>query len=282
MTRSRRAVKTAMIDFSPECAERYRSGYAVVAIDVIRATTTLATGLASGRRCYVAPSVELARARASRLPGALLAGESGGEIPSGFDMTNSPAALARRSDCERPMVLVSSSGTRLLHNARSAEAVYVACFRNHEAVARHVAAHHRRVAILGAGTRGEFREEDQICCAWIAARLLDRGFVAGDAFTAGLAARLGRAPADACVVSKSVAFLRRSNQLEDLHFVLSHVNDLDTVFRMEGDKVVAAGKNQASVVPKQTVTFLRSPWQRDPPAASWCIRRRRADRSGRA
>jgi hypothetical protein len=36
-----------VIDFSAECVERYRCGYAVVAIKVIRATTTLATGLAA-------------------------------------------------------------------------------------------------------------------------------------------------------------------------------------------------------------------------------------------
>jgi 2-phosphosulfolactate phosphatase len=238
VTRSRRRAKTAVIDFSPESAERYRSGYAIVAIDVIRATTTLATGRAAGRRCYVAPSVELARVRASGLRSALLAGESGGEIPDGFDLTNSPAALAERSDCERPMILVSSSGTRLLHNARWCDAAYVACFRNHEAVARHAAVRHERVAVIGAGTRGEFREEDQICCAWIAARLFDLGFGAGNAFTAGLAARFRHAPAEACLVSASVAYLRRTNQLEDLDFVLSHVNDLQTVFALRSDEVV--------------------------------------------
>jgi len=238
MKRTNGSAKTAVIDFSPESAERYRSGYAVIAIDVIRATTTLATGRASGRRCYVAPSVELARARAAHLQSALLAGESGGEIPTGFDITNSPAALAGRSDCERPMILVSSSGTRLLHNARGSEAVYVACFRNHEAVARHAAARHSHVAVIGAGTRGEFREEDQICCAWIAARLFELGFGAANAFTAGLAARFRHAPAEACLVSNSVAYLRRTNQIDDLNFVLSHVNDLNTVFALRSDEVV--------------------------------------------
>lgn len=229
---------TVVIDFSPESAERYRDGYAIVVVDVIRATTTLVTGLAAGRRCYVAPSVELARLRAARLPSPLLAGESGGEIPDGFEITNSPAALALRPDCERPMILVSSSGTRLLHNARHSEAVYVACFRNHEAVARHVAAHHRRVAVIGAGTRGEFREEDQICCAWIAGRLLELGFVAGNALTAAVAGQLRHAPADACLVSNSVDYLRRTNQLEDLRFVLSHINDLQKPAALQVDEAV--------------------------------------------
>lgn len=234
-------MKSVVIDFSPESVERYRSGYAVVAIDVIRATTTLATALAAGRQCYVAPSVERALARAARLDHPLLAGEFGGEMPCGFHITNSPAALSLRTDVDRPMVLVSSSGTLLLHNAHCCEAAYVACFRNHEAVAEHVARRHSNVAVIGAGTKNEFREEDQICCAWIAGRLMQYGYVAQNAETERIVTRWRHAPAEACLVSNSVAYLRRSNQLDDLRFVLAHVNDLDAVFALNDDEAVRVG-----------------------------------------
>jgi 2-phosphosulfolactate phosphatase len=231
--------RVVVIDFLPGSAERYREGYAVVAIDVIRATTTLATGVAAGRRCYVAPCVDTALELASRLRHPLLAGEVGGNMPFGFDMTNSPAALALRRDIERPMVLVSSSGTQLIHNARACAAAYIACFRNYEAIAQHVADRHERVAVIGAGTRGEFREEDQICCAWIAARLIAAGYAAIDARTQELVARWKDAPAGACTVSKSAAYLAATRQHEDLDFVLSHVGDLDAVLMLEGDEVAA-------------------------------------------
>jgi len=243
-------MNSVVIDYSPESVERYPSGYAVVAIDVIRATTTLATGMASGRRCYVAPSVESALARVARLEHALLVGELGGEIPCGFDMTNSPTRLALRSDVDRPIVLVSSSGTQLLHNARCCEAVYVACLRNHEAVADHVAHRHARVAVIGAGTRGEFREEDQMCCAWIAERLLERGYAAHDSSTEAIVTRWQGAPVEACLVSKSIDYLARSRQLDDLDFVLSHVNDLAEVFALDNDEVVRVAP-AASQAPKQ-------------------------------
>lgn len=231
-----------MIDFLPDSAERYRVGYAVVAIDVIRATTTLATALASGRRSYVAPSVDAAVARARRLERPLLVGEIGGNMPDGFDITNSPAAVARRTDIERPMVLLSSSGTQLLHNARGCDAVYIACLRNHEAVADHIAGRHARVAVIGAGTRGEFREEDQMCCAWIAARLNEGGYVAQNASTQAIIGRWRGAPAQACLGSKSVDYLTRTRQLEDLDFILSHVNDLDAVFTLEDDEALPVGR----------------------------------------
>jgi 2-phosphosulfolactate phosphatase len=228
------------IDFLPGSANRYRGGYAVVAIDVIRATTTLATGLAAGRRCYVAPGVDEAVALARGLVHPLLVGEIGGNMPSGFDMTNSPADLAARTDIERPMVLVSSSGTRLIHNCSACDAAYIACFRDFEAVADHLATRHRRVALIGAGSRGEFREEDQIGCAWIAARLIDAGYAPQDARTDAIVERWGNAPADACLVSKSVAYLNATQQRLDVAFVLSHIRDIDAVFRIEGNEITRA------------------------------------------
>ncbi len=231
-------MNSVVIDYLPDSVERYRSGYAVVAIDVIRATTTLATASTAGRRCYVAPSVETALTRGALLTRPLLVGEIGGEMPGGFDITNSPAALALRTDIERPMVLVSSSGTQLLYNARSCDAAYAACFRNHEAVAEHVAGRHARVAVIGAGSRGEFREEDQMCCAWIAGRLIERGYVADGSNTAAIVERWRGAPVEACLTSKSVGYLRRSGQLDDLDFVLTHINDLDAVFALDDDEVV--------------------------------------------
>jgi len=232
------AGRLVAIDFLPGSVERYRSGYAVVAIDVIRATTTLATGMAAGRRCFAAPGIDAALEVASRLRQPLLAGEVGGNMPFGFDMTNSPAALALRRDIERPMVLVSSSGTQLIHNARACDAAYIACFRNFEAIAAHVAERHERVAVIGAGTRGEFREEDQMCCAWIAARLVAAGYTPTDSRTQEIMDRWKDQPAGACTISKSAAYLTATRQLEDLDFVLSHVNDLDAVLVLEGDEIV--------------------------------------------
>ena len=48
--------KSVVIDYLPESARRYRSGWAIVAVDVIRATTTAITAAATGRRCFPAPT----------------------------------------------------------------------------------------------------------------------------------------------------------------------------------------------------------------------------------
>ena len=44
--------KSFLIDSLPESAANHRSGSAVVAVDVIRATTLAVTAVALGRRCF--------------------------------------------------------------------------------------------------------------------------------------------------------------------------------------------------------------------------------------
>ena len=230
--------RTVVVDCLPESADRYVEEHALVVVDVIRATTTAMTAVANGRRCYPVPSLEAALPIAARLDQPLLVGELGGNMPYGFDITNSPAEMAMRTDVWRSMILLSSSGTQLMARALNAQSAYIASLRNMSAMVRHLATRHDKVAVLGAGTRGEFREEDQACCAWIAEGLIRQGFVAGDANTAEIVDRWSGRPADAWKDSRSVEYLRRTNQLRDLEFVLDHVDDLDTVFMLSKDEVV--------------------------------------------
>jgi len=220
---------TVVIDCFPESAARHRDA-ALVAVDVIRATTTAVTAAAAGWRCYPTPSLEAAVPLAAHLPNPLLVGELGGNMPFGFDMTNSPAALTLRTDIHRPLILISTSGTQLIAQGAAHPACYVACLRNYRAQAEHLVAGHPRVAVIGAGSRGEFREEDQLCCAWIAEELIRVGYAAADRTTEEIVARWSGAPADAFLGSKSVEYLRRSGQLQDLEFILEHVDDLHAVF----------------------------------------------------
>jgi 2-phosphosulfolactate phosphatase len=237
MRSDEQAEKTVVIDCFPESAARYREGYAVVAVDVVRATTTAVTGVALNRRCFPVPSVEAAASLAEDFEDPLLVGELGGNMPHGFHLTNSPFALALRLDVFRPMILLSTSGTRLLWAAKDCDNVYVACLRNYTAQVRFLAARHPKVAVIGAGTRGEFREEDQMCCAWIAEGLINAGYGAGDDLTAKLVERWSGAPVDAFVGSKSVEYLSSTGQLSDLNFILERIDDVDAVFAFENNEI---------------------------------------------
>lgn len=233
--------KTVSIRCFADGSYEYAAGRALVAVDVIRATTTAVTAICMGRECHVVPTLEAAFDTASRLPNALLTGEVGGEMPEGFDLTNSPAQLAARSDVARPLVLLSSTGTRLMCDIRHSDAAYVACFRNYNATMQHLANHHDAATLIGAGTNGDFREEDQMCCAWIADGLLQSGFEPEDDATLRLIQRWRGVPRDAFRISQSVAYLRRSRQLHDLDFILSHFDDVDTPARVSANGNTALG-----------------------------------------
>jgi len=228
--------------FAIDCFVRdfpgFRPGYAVVVVDVIRATTVAVTAAVMGRRCFPAATIDAAVEVAEHLERPLLVGELGGNMPYGFDLDNSPAALAERSDTARPLVLVSTSGTQLMcEAAQAATATYAACLRNFAAQAAHLIAHHARVALVGAGSRGEFREEDQLCCAWIGQRLLAAGYEPeGDARS--LVERWRDASVSEILSSNSVRFLRATGRERDLDYILAHVDDVDAVFAYTHGEIV--------------------------------------------
>src|SRR6187455_751440 len=68
------ASRTVAVDFLAESAARYRDDHAIVAIDVIRATTTLVTAVSLGFRCFPVPSLEHAVPLAAKLDRPLLVG----------------------------------------------------------------------------------------------------------------------------------------------------------------------------------------------------------------
>ena len=248
--------KSVVIDYLPECVRRYRTEWAIVAVDVIRATTTAVTAAATGRRCFPVPTIEAALALAQQFDNPVLAGESGVKMPAAFEMDNSPAQVVSRTDTHRPLVLVSSSGTKVIHEAAGCEAVYLGSFRSHSALAGYLAERHDRVAIIGAGSLGEFREEDQVCCAWIAAGLMSKGYLPENPETMALVSRWRDAPPDACLCSRSVDFLRRTGRVRDLDFVLAHIDDLHAVFAVRNGEV--------QMIPEEkSFTRPRAPANRD-------------------
>jgi len=235
------SAKTVTIDCFPERAKHYRHADAIVAIDVIRATTTVVTAAVLGRTCFVASTTDEAFTLADRLRDPLLVGEVGGDMPDGFDLHNSPAAIATRTDIHRPMILVSTSGTRLIVESEGAKAVYVACLRNLTAQVAHLAAHHSMVVLLGAGSRGEFRDEDQLCCAWIAQELVRAGYTPTDDTTRAVIERWDGAPVDAIERGASGAYLRRTGQQHDLEFITAHIDDLTAVYRSSRGRIERVG-----------------------------------------
>ena len=229
--------KTVKIDAFPESAFRYLDDYAVVCIDVLSASTTIVTAVGQGRVAVPAYDRDQALRLSYGLPEALLAVEEAGPPTLSAELRNGPAALSRRADA-RPLVVAGTTGTELLINAAGARATYVACLRNITATIEYLAAHHSRVVLLGAGWGNEFRCEDQMAAARIAAGLMWEGFEAEDLTTEDLVTRWSQAELDMVALGKTAAYLKRWGQQEDVDFVLAHVDDMDVVCRYREGRVL--------------------------------------------
>ena len=213
-------------------------GWTVVGIDVLRATTTAITAVASGRRCFPVASLDAAVPLAARLHNPLLVGELGGNMPFGFHFQNSPVEMARLGEVDRPVILLSTSGTGLLSAAASRTFTFAACLRNVRAQVQRLLGGHDRVLLLAGESRGEFREEDRLCCARIAAQLIDAGYAPHNALVERLVDDWGDAPDDAFLGGHSVTYLRDTAQYHDVEFVLEHIDDLDTVYVLDDGELV--------------------------------------------
>jgi 2-phosphosulfolactate phosphatase len=152
------------------------AGGIAVVIDVLRASTTIATALAHGAAGVRAvPTVDEARRSAAALGGAaVLGGERGGVRIAGFDLGNSPLEYARERVAGRPIVITTTNGTAALDACRAAREIVVGAIVNRAAVAEAV----RRLAAAGgsgdvhlvcAGTDGAVTAEDVLAAGAILA-----------------------------------------------------------------------------------------------------------------
>jgi len=173
------------------------TGACAVALDVLRATTTLAFARRNGA-ARVIPFASPAEAVAFRdaHPGALACGEREGRIVPGFDLGNSPGEFTRERVEGRALAFASTNGSRALLAASRCRRRLLGSFAALSAVVQALASE-REIWLVCAGKLGSFAIEDAACAGTIAARLAARGAeLANDA--ARLAATL--APADAAAV----------------------------------------------------------------------------------
>lgn len=154
-------------DTVPDCA---------IAVDVLRATTTMATVLASGGEAVQVFSdlEQLMQASDSWPPEQRLrAGERGGAKVAGFDMGNSPLDCTPERVQGRRLFISTTNGTRALQRVQDAPAVLAAAFVNRASVVEYVLAQQpETVWIVGSGWEGSFSLEDTACAGAIAHSVL--------------------------------------------------------------------------------------------------------------
>lgn len=146
----------------------------VVVIDVLRAFTTAAVGIAGGAASWeLVGTVEEAHDRRRSDPSTVLVGEVDGHTAPGFDHGNSPTQLAAVDLAGRSVVQRSTAGTQGVVRATDADRVLVTSFAVAGATARAVADDERVWFCVTGAHSGRDGEEDRACGEYVAALLSD-------------------------------------------------------------------------------------------------------------
>ncbi len=150
-------------DIVPECA---------IAVDVLRATSTIATVLAAGGEAVqVFSDLDQLMAVSEKWPSEkrLRAGERGGAKVAGFELGNSPLDCIPEVVAGRRLFISTTNGTRALQRIEKAPIVLAAALINRAAVVNFLLEQQpETVWIVGSGWEGSFSLEDTVCAGAIA------------------------------------------------------------------------------------------------------------------
>lgn len=220
------------IIFTADDIKRERiEGRSVVVIDVLRATSVMVTAIARGvEEIHVFREVEEVFEAASGVEGAILCGERRGLKVEGFDYGNSPLEYGEEV-AGRRMYMTTSNGTKALVGSSSGRRVFAGSFLNLDAVIKRLIEEGEDVAVVCAGTDGEFSLDDALCAGMIAEGIA-RGGREVHLTDSALAMRgiaLGCAdPREKLAGSRHYSYLESIDFHEDLNYCLS-LNSFDIV-----------------------------------------------------
>lgn len=136
----------------------------IVIIDVLRATSTIATALHNGARCVIpVDSVSRCLELGKQIDG-ITAGERDGKIAEGLEYGNSPFEYPGDFIEGKTLVLTTTNGTRLLHMAleNGAKEIVTGSFPNLSAVCDHLIEKNRNVILGCAAWKDRVNMEDAL------------------------------------------------------------------------------------------------------------------------
>lgn len=175
---------TLFTSLSPALLHLYDvSNSIVVIIDVLRATSTIATALYNGAKAVIpVDSVGRCIDLGKQIDG-ITAGERDGKVAEGLLHGNSPFEYSREFIEGKTLVFTTTNGTRLLHMAldKGAKEIITASFNNLSAVCDYLVARKENVILGCAAWKDKVNMEDVLCAGAIISRIENHFSVQCDA-----------------------------------------------------------------------------------------------------
>jgi 2-phosphosulfolactate phosphatase len=144
--------------------KEHLSGQTAIVFDVLRATSTIVTALASGcREVTAVETVTEALSIAQDRPEVILGGERESLLIPGFHLGNSPLEYVKEKVGGKVVVMTTTNGTRAIRRAaEGSKEVLIGSLLNAGAVAGEALNTGRDIVLICAGTRGEISLEDTV------------------------------------------------------------------------------------------------------------------------
>jgi 2-phosphosulfolactate phosphatase len=151
--------------FSPALLDLYDVDQSIVVIiDVLRATSTIATAMYNGAKCIIPVDSVAECIRIGKQIESMTAGERDGKIAEGLENGNSPFEYPKEIISGKTLVLTTTNGTKLLHMAleKNAKAIITASFPNLTAVCDYLVEKKQNVILGCAAWKNRVNIEDTL------------------------------------------------------------------------------------------------------------------------
>ncbi|HMK04377.1 MAG TPA: 2-phosphosulfolactate phosphatase [Ferruginibacter sp.] len=151
--------------FSPALLDLYDVDQSIVVIiDVLRATSTIATAMHNGAKCIIPVDSVAECIRLGKQIESMTAGERDGRIAEGLENGNSPFEYPKEIINGKTLVLTTTNGTKLLHMAleKNAKAIITASFPNLSAVCDYLVEQKQNVILGCAAWKNRVNIEDTL------------------------------------------------------------------------------------------------------------------------
>lgn len=215
-----------------------------IAIDVLRATTTISAALNSGAEAIQAFSnMDVLMKVSEKWPAELRlrGGERGGARVAGCDLGNSPLDCTPAMVKGKRLFISTTNGTRTLERVQNAKIVLAAALVNRHAIVDYIISQQpETVWMVGSGWEGDYSLEDTVCAGAIA-----------DSIITKLGVKLADVAGNDELVAAIALYRQWQDNLLELFYLATHGQRL---VRLEcfDDLKFCATSDTLNVVPIQT------------------------------
>ncbi len=161
---------------SPALLDLYEIDNAIVVIiDVLRATSTIATALYNGAESVLPVDTVEKCITLGKLKGAITAGEREGKVIEGLQHGNSPLEYDREFIQNKNLVLTTTNGTKLLYMAleKGATNIITGAFANQSAVIDYLLSQRRNVILACGAWKDRINIEDTLFAGAVVDKVKD-------------------------------------------------------------------------------------------------------------